>query len=112
MHIVVGPTPTIIYSPPLLLSHLIYCHVEMAFSLDSIVIPSKPHQPLNFRFPKRRCGVKKVMERSFQPSWFEKWPFLHYDESKNVVLCHTCMQGFKMKLMKTSTKADPAFESS
>ena len=38
-------------------------------SLESVV--TKPHQPLSFNFPRGHLG----MERSFQPSWFAKWPF-------------------------------------
>ena len=44
-------------------------------SLESVVIPTKPHQPLSFNFPKRSFGKKRTVERSFQPSWFAKWPF-------------------------------------
>ena len=40
-------------------------------SLESVVIPTKPHQPLSFNFPRGHLGMK----RSFQPSWFAKWPF-------------------------------------
>ena len=35
--------------------------------------------------------------------------FLHY-EAKDVVYCHTCLLGFKLKRMKTNS-ADPAFVS-
>ena len=83
-----------------------------SLSLESVIIPTKPHQPLSFNFPKRSFGKKRTVERSFQPSWFAKWPFLHYDESKDAVFCHTCLMGFKLKRMKTSMRADPAFVSS
>ena len=52
-----------------------------ATSLESVVVPTKPHQPLSFNFPKRSFGKKRTVERSFLPSWFAKWPFLPYDES-------------------------------
>ena len=81
-------------------------------SLDSVVISSKPHQPLSIRFPKRSFGKKRTVERSFQPSWFTNWPFLHYDEAKDAVYCHTCLDAFKLIRMKTSMRADPAFVSS
>ncbi len=44
-------------------------------------VPEKPHQPLEFNFPKRGFGIKE-MQRSFQPEWFRRLPFLHYDEAK------------------------------
>jgi hypothetical protein len=83
----------------------------MALAAVGTDVPAKPHQPLNFKFPKRSFGKQKVVERSFQPSWFSKWPFLHYDEAKDIVFCHTCLMGFKLKRMRTSTRADPAFVS-
>ena len=45
------------------------------FSLESVIIPTKPHQPLSFNFPRGHLGRK---ERSCQPSWFAKWPFCSY----------------------------------
>ena len=35
-------------------------------------IPSVPHQPTNFEFPKRAFGKTKVVYRSFQPAWHFK----------------------------------------
>lgn len=87
--------------------------VRMATSTSvsvTVDIPAKPHQPLTFQYPKRSFGVKKVVQCSFKPSWFAKWPFLHYIESKDVVFCHTCLLGFKLKRMRTNS-ADPAFVS-
>ncbi len=77
---------------------------------ESVDIPAKPHQPTTFRYPKRSFGKKKVVQCSFKASWFAKWPFLHYIESKDVVFCHTCLVGFKLKRMRTNS-ADPAFVS-
>ena len=34
-------------------------------SLESVVIPTKPHQPLSFNFPKSSFGKKRTVERSF-----------------------------------------------
>lgn len=73
--------------------------------------PEKPHQPLNFDYPRRKFGKKTVVERKFQPSWYSQWPFLHYEESSDQVFCHTCMMGFKLKRMR-SNSADSAFVSS
>ena len=70
-------------------------------------VPEKPHQPASFSFPQRFLG-KKVVHRSFQPSWFNQWKFLHYDESRDVVFCHICLKGFEEKKMK-SNRADSAF---
>ena len=76
-------------------------------------VPETPHQPgLSFAFPKRSFGKKTVVNRSFQHSWFVKWPFLHYKEATDTVYCHTCVRLFKEKKALTSTKADQAFVSS
>ena len=76
---------------------------------ENVVISSKPHQPKSFHFPKRSFGKSKVVERNIQPGWFNKWPFIHYDESIDSVFCHVCLMSFKLKRMKSSTRADPAF---
>ena len=62
-----------------------------------VPVPSKPHQPVNFKFPKRSLGKKKPVYRSFQSSWFRQWPFLHYDEANDLAFCHTCLLGFEQK---------------
>ena len=75
-----------------------------------IYISPNPHHPEeSFKFPKRSFGKTKIDELSFQPSWFVKWPFLHYDEVADRVFCHTCMKAFKEKKMKTTKKGDPSF---
>ena len=71
-------------------------------------VTDKSHQPALFNFPKQFFGQKKVVYRSFQPSWFNHWKFLHYDEARDIVFCHTCLKGFEIKKMK-SHQADPAF---
>ena len=71
-------------------------------------IPSRPHQPTAFSFPKRSFGKKKVTFRSFQASWFRQWPYLHYDEARDLAFCHTCVMAFKEKRVKAQN-ADTAF---
>ena len=67
------------------------------------------HQPKKFNFPKREFGKTKVIMRSFQPSWFEKWHWLHYNESEDSVLCHTCAKASLQKKIQWSLSADMAF---
>ena len=67
-------------------------------SLESVVIPTKPHQPLSFNFPKRSFGKKRTVEKPF---------FIMMN--KRMLFFHTCLMGFKLKRMKTSMRADPAF---
>ena len=58
-----------------------------------MAVPSVPHQPPStYKFPKRIFGKNRVVERSFQASWFQKWKWLHYDEANDLAFCHTCMK--------------------
>ena len=70
-------------------------------------IPSRPHQPTAFSFPKRSFGKKKVTFRSFQASWFRQWPYLHYDEARDLAFCHTCVMAFKEKRVKAQMQIQP-----
>ena len=70
-------------------------------------LPGEPHQPVSFPFPKRMFGQKKIALRSFQSTWYKSWPWLQYDEEKDVVYCHTCVRALKQKM--TSSKIDAAF---
>ena len=72
--------------------------------------PSKPHQPANFKFPKRTFGKKNIVHRSFQSSWFSQWSFLHYDEARDLTFCHMCVMTLRLKQIKAN-RADPAFVS-
>jgi hypothetical protein len=61
------------------------------------VIPREPQQQATFHFPKRSFGEKVPVLLGFQPVWFRKWPFLHYNEAKDLVYCHTCLLCSKEK---------------
>ena len=73
-------------------------------------ISEEPHQPKAINFPKRSFGKKNPVFCTFQQEWFTKFPFLHYDEAKDIVFCHTCLMAVKKKRMKTGY-IDPAFVS-
>lgn len=73
-------------------------------------LPGVPHQPALFVYPKRSFGQKKVVSRPFQPAWYQSWPWLHYDEEKDAVFCHLCVQGLKQRKI-TAGSADAAFVS-
>ena len=69
-----------------------------SFSLPDI--PAQPHQPQNFKFPRRKFGQKKIVERSCRSDWFKSWPWLHYHEELDVVFCHTCVKALKEKKIR------------
>ena len=72
------------------------------FAVDALPeVGSQLHHPASdFKYPQRSFG--KAM-RACQSSWFKLWPFLHYDEAKDVV-------GLGQKKLKPSN-VDPAFVS-
>ena len=75
-------------------------------------LPDKPHHPTSsFVFPKRTFGHTKPVKCSVHYNWFQSWPFLHYDESQDVVFCHTCVKAFEFNRMKTSKNVADAFVS-
>lgn len=53
---------------------------------EEVPVEEEPHQPRTYNFPKRSFGKKTITLRSFQPDWFSKWPFIHYDEAKDAAL--------------------------
>ena len=37
-----------------------------------------PNQPRSLKFPQREFGRKTTVKRSFQPQWFDFWPWIHW----------------------------------
>ena len=80
-------------------------------SSSGSLTPNVPHQPKGFAFPKRDFGKKVIIRRSFQSSWFGRWPWLHYNKEGDTVLCFTCMKAHAEKKMQWSSNTDLAFVS-
>ena len=73
-------------------------------------LPGEPHHPVSFSFPKRTFGQKKIVSRSFQHTWYTSWPWLHYDEEKDIVFCHICVLALKQKKTRlTAGNSEGAF---
>ena len=81
----------------------------MATPADSISTPSiedKPHQLVTFNFPKRQFGNKTEVSRSFQPRWFEWWPWIHYDEKCDLAFCYLCTKAYNEKKLSSSLRLE------
>ena len=66
----------------------------------------KPHQPgPSFSFPKQSFGKTKVVQRSFQASWFRSWTWIHYEEGTDTVLCFLCSKAIKQKINPENAEA-------
>ncbi len=50
-----------------------------------------------------------IQKRSFQPGWFDKWPWLHYIEQSDTVFCFTCKEASEECKLQWSLNTDPAF---
>ena len=64
-----------------------------------------PNQPVNFKSPKREY---KDSNRSFQPQWYKRWKWLHYNEQKGSVACYVCWRAHLHQMMP-NMKTDDAF---
>ena len=73
------------------------------------MVDERPNQPMHFKFPKRQFGKPKVVNRLFQYQWFEKWRWIHYDESRDLAFCHTCIMEMKTGKMKSVGNVDSVF---
>ena len=72
-------------------------------------IGDKSKQPSTFSFPKQSFGKKDPLSRSFQP-WFNKWPWIHYDQTNNLAFCSTCVKASKLGNVKIcASRRDNAF---
>ena len=67
------------------------------------------HPPQNFVFPKKQQGKQK---RSCQAKWFVNFPWLHYNQQNDSVLCFNCMKQDQQGNLRAATKKEMAFISS
>ena len=65
----------------------------------------KANQPRNYSYPKRKFGKE---ERSFLPSWYEKWNRLHYDEAEDSIYCIICTNAYHHNMIN-DIKSDNSF---
>ena len=63
--------------------------------LSTPVIGSSANQPRQHRFPQREFGKTSVVKRSFQQQWFDRWPWLHYCEEKDLAFCFSCISVYQ-----------------
>ena len=86
-------------------SRTLVARVAIAMSSCEVRLPEigdSPNQPRDFSFPSRKFGKSNVVSRAFQPSWFARWKWLHYDATHDLVFCHTCVVAAKTGKMKLS----------
>ena len=76
---------------------------------DCPTIGDKPNQPrTGVTFPKVAFGKSSVVLRSFQPSWFDQWKWLHWNQATECAYCYVCISAFKQGKLRSSS-AEHAF---
>ncbi len=53
-----------------------------------------PHQPI-LNFPKQTFGKQ---QRSFSVSWYSRYPWIHYVQKKDAVVCFNCTIAIQRKM--------------
>ena len=80
--------------------------VPVAAAEDGHFFPElgdEPNHPKTFVFPKRKFGDKKPTYRSFQSSWFEKWPWISYNETEDKAFCFICIKAVQQERVRECT---------
>ena len=72
---------------------------------DVRILPSKPNQP-KLNFPLRCFGKQR---RGFSVHWYEKYPWLHYLDNEDAVLCFYCATAVKCGKMPLTGYVDSVF---
>ena len=72
-------------------------------------VGEQPHQSAKFSFQKRTFGTKPVVVKSFQPQWFQKWSWIHYDEARDIAFCFICVKTVRSKTLKTAKTTNVSF---
>ena len=50
-------------------------------------LSDRPNQPASFNLSTRKFGELKPVFWNVQPTWFHKWPWLHYDQVEDKMFC-------------------------
>ena len=66
------------------------------------------YQPRQALFPKVSFGRSSITVRSFQAVWFDKWKWLHWDNSTESVYSHICLRALRAGTLQCKT-VDQAF---
>ena len=72
-------------------------------SFSSLNAPCQPKEKTDFK--KSKVGRQL---RSFQAAWFARYPWLHYDASKDAAFCFTCAKAYEIGATSAS-KLEPTF---
>ena len=82
----------------------------MSFKSEEIkAMPDKPCQPHHLSFPFRSFGKNAPVNRSFQVSWFNRFPWIHYELDQDVVYCFVCCKAVKEGKIRLTGMTEASF---
>ena len=69
---------------------------EKSFKSEEVKdLPDKSCQPHHLSFPSRSFGKNALMNRSFQVSLFNRFPWIHYELDQDAAYCFVCCNAVK-----------------
>ena len=77
--------------------------------LPTPLIGNKAHQPRKFQFPQHEFGKTSIVKRSFQQQWFDRWPWLHYDEDQDLAFCFSCIVAYQNNQLQSAHCLEKTF---
>ena len=81
----------------------------MSFKSEEVkAMPDKPCQPHHLSFPFRSFGNAPV-NRSFQVSWFNRFPWIHYELDQDAVYCLVCCKAVKEGKIRLTGMTEASF---
>ena len=81
----------------------------MSIRLSTPSLGEIPNQPRSLKFPQRDFGQKTVVIRSFQPQWFDRWSWIHYDESTDAAFCFSCVKAYCQKQLDNCSSLETTY---
>ena len=72
-------------------------------------LPDTPFQPCPYKFPSRSFGKTSPVNRSFQPGWFHRFQWIHYDSGMDAAFCFSCCKAVKQGKVRLSGLSEQSF---
>ena len=73
------------------------------------VLPAEPYQPPAVSIPSQYAGKGKSNCLKFQTSWYDKFPWIHFDEQLKAVLCFICLKAESLHINELARKREMTF---
>jgi hypothetical protein len=82
---------------------------QTVVTVMSSSLPDAPYQPPTDNIPHQFAGKEKKNCLKFQKSWYQKYPWIHYDVKLNGVLCFTCLKAESLNVCNLVRKREDTF---